>query len=100
VTKRLEKAQSLRREPGRVVAILSASLLVMVLASPALAYVGPGAGLGILGVLLAVIIAVLATVVGLVLWPLRMLIRRRKATAGAAGKPEAASAPRQSQEVG
>jgi hypothetical protein len=50
--------------------------------------------LGILGVLLAILLAVLATVVGLVLWPLRMLMRRGKATAGMAGKPAAGSAPR------
>jgi hypothetical protein len=96
MTKRLEKAQPLGRLPGRVVAVFSAGLFMMAFASPALAYVGPGAGLGILGVLLAIIIAILAAVVGLVLWPLRMLMRRGNATASTAGKPAAGSAPRQS----
>ena len=45
----------------------------------ALAYVGPGAGLGLLAALAAVIGAVLLTIVGLFLWPLRALARRRKA---------------------
>jgi hypothetical protein len=79
MTKRLEKAQTVVHLPGKVAAALSAGLFVMALAPSAMAYVGPGAGVGMLGVLLAVIIAVLATVVGLVLWPLRMFMRRRKA---------------------
>ncbi|MGH9196231.1 MAG: hypothetical protein ACRD1T_10880 [Acidimicrobiia bacterium] len=99
MTERLEKAQILARLPGRVAAVLGAGLFVMALAPDALAYVGPGAGLGMLGALLAVIVAVLATVVGLVLWPLRMLTRRRKNKAGTAGEPESGSAPRQSKEV-
>jgi hypothetical protein len=60
----------------------SAGLFATVLALPAMAYVGPGAGLGVLGTLLAVIIATLATVVGLVLWPVRALARRLKARRG------------------
>jgi hypothetical protein len=48
-------------------------------AAPAMAYIGPGAGLGILGALLAIGGIVVATVVGLVLWPIRMLRRRMHA---------------------
>lgn len=44
----------------------------------ALAYVGPGAGLGLLAALAAIIGAVVLTIVGLFLWPLRALARRRK----------------------
>ena len=58
--------------------LFGTSALATVFAPAALAYVGPGAGLGMLGVVLAVLAAVLATVVGLVLWPLRALARRRK----------------------
>jgi hypothetical protein len=44
----------------------------------ALAYVGPGAGLGMIATLVAMVLAVIATVVGLILWPIRKLMRRRK----------------------
>ncbi len=44
----------------------------------ALSYVGPGAGLGMIASLIAVVLAVIATIVGLVLWPFRMLMRRKK----------------------
>jgi hypothetical protein len=40
------------------------------------AYVGPGAGVGMIGSLLAVLGAVLLAIVGLVLWPLRMIKKR------------------------
>jgi hypothetical protein len=43
------------------------------------AYVGPGAGVGMIGSLLAVLGAILLAVVGLILWPLRMLRKRRQA---------------------
>lgn len=39
------------------------------------AYIGPGAGLGLVGFLIAVIIAVLVIFLGLILYPLKMLIK-------------------------
>ena len=45
------------------------------------AYVGPGAGVGMIGSLLAVLGAVVLGIVGLILWPLRM-IRKRFNTKG------------------
>jgi hypothetical protein len=47
-------------------------------APAALAYVGPGAGLGMIATLFAMVLAVIATVVGLILWPIRKLRSRRK----------------------
>ncbi|MGF1593375.1 MAG: hypothetical protein ACFCUW_08860 [Kiloniellaceae bacterium] len=46
-------------------------------AGPALAYIGPGAGLSLLGALWGVAAAVLAAFLFLLLWPLRRLMRRR-----------------------
>lgn len=43
------------------------------------AYVGPGAGLGMLASLLAVAGAMLLSIVGLVLWPWRLLRKRWQA---------------------
>jgi hypothetical protein len=70
--------------PQRIAAAIGIGMFAATVAAPALAYVGPGAGLGVLGALLAVLTAVLATVVGLVVWPLRMAMRRRKGKTSAA----------------
>ena len=47
-------------------------------ASPAFAYVGPGAGLTLLGALWGLIVAVVLSVGFILLWPLRKLMRRNK----------------------
>jgi hypothetical protein len=50
--------------------------LLAVLPLAAQAYVGPGAGVGMIGSLLAVLGAILLGIVGLILWPLRMIKKR------------------------
>lgn len=62
-----------------VIAILGGSLVAY--APAALPYVGPGAGLGMIASLAAIVLAVLATIVGLVIWPIRRLMQRKKAGA-------------------
>jgi len=60
------------------------ALLLFVSSVPAVAYVGPGAGLTLLGSLLGLIFAILFVLFGIVSWPLRMLWRRffaKKSTA-------------------
>ena len=47
-------------------------------ASPAFAYVGPGAGLTLLGALWGLIVAVVLSVGFILLWPVRRLLRRNK----------------------
>ena len=64
---------------GAMVTMAAASVLLPTVAS---AYVGPGAGLAMIGSLAAVVFAVLAAVVGLVLLPLRILIKALKAREG------------------
>jgi hypothetical protein len=44
----------------------------------AFAYIGPGAGITVLGALWGVIVAIVLTVVAVVLWPFRVLLRRRR----------------------
>lgn len=58
------------------IAILAAVLAA--LATPAAAYVGPGAGLGLLGAFWALLTAIMSSLAFLVLWPLRNRLRRRK----------------------
>ena len=55
-------------------------------AGPALAYIGPGAGLSLLGALWGVIAAVAAALLFLLLWALRRMMRRKRA-----GAPRAAA---------
>jgi membrane protein implicated in regulation of membrane protease activity len=47
-------------------------------AAPAFAYVGPGAGLTLLGALWGLIVAVVLSVGFILLWPLRRFMRRNK----------------------
>jgi hypothetical protein len=42
------------------------------------AYIGPGAGLGLVGALIAVVSAVMAAMFFVVLWPIRMMLRKAK----------------------
>ena len=52
--------------------------------SPVLAYVGPGAGLGFIGSLLAILTVVFLGLVGLVAYPLKLVLRMRRSRSGAA----------------
>jgi type VI protein secretion system component VasK len=71
---------SFRKRQAALLAI-GASAAVLA-ASPAFAYVGPGAGLTLLGALWGLILAVVVSVGFLLLWPIRRMIRRkRQATA-------------------
>jgi len=71
-------------ERNKVDAALSTAYLfvififVTLLPTAAMAYVGPGAGITLLGALWAVIVAVVLMVGGLLVWPFRALLRRRK----------------------
>ncbi len=56
----------------------------IVLSNPALAYIGPGAGLSAIGTFVAVIGAFLLLIVGFVWYPVKRLLRGRKATKDAA----------------
>jgi membrane protein implicated in regulation of membrane protease activity len=61
----------------KTIAILACSGLVLAPLA-ATAYVGPGAGLSLLGALWALIVAVAAAVVFLFAWPIRRMRRRKR----------------------
>lgn len=64
----------------RSAALLAVFCTLLAAATPALAYMGPGAGLGMLGSLFALIGAALVGLFGLIILPVRMLLKRiRKA---------------------
>ena len=60
---------------------IGASVAVLA-ASPAFAYVGPGAGLTLLGALWGLILAVVVSVGFILLWPIRRMMRRNRRAAG------------------
>ncbi len=69
-------------------------LLSLGLSAPALAYVGPGAGLGAIGAALGLIAAVVIALGAIVFWPIRRLIRRgREKSALKAGATASAEDP-------
>ena len=51
-------------------------LFLLMASSNALAYLGPGAGLGMIGSLIAILVVGLVIIFGLVLYPIRVLRRR------------------------
>ena len=57
-------------------AFVSFAVFLFFLPALALAYVGPGAGLTLLGSLLGFIFAILFVLIGIVSWPLRVIWRR------------------------
>ncbi len=79
----------MKHEVAAVVRSAGVALAAMLAAySPeSLSYVGPGAGLGVLAAVATVVIVAVATLVGLVLWPVRWFARRWKAGAGQDKRP-------------
>ena len=63
-----------------------AAVIAICAASPALAYIGPGAGIGAIGTVVAVIGAILLMIVGFVWYPVKRLLKRRKQPVGADDK--------------
>jgi len=49
----------------------------------AMAYVGPGAGISLLGALWGLIVGIVLALGIILIWPIRMIIRKRKARAEA-----------------
>ena len=58
--------------------IISLILLFLISSTPSFAYLGPGIGGGILAATLGVIIAILAAIFGLLWFPLKRILKKRK----------------------
>jgi hypothetical protein len=59
--------------------ILGAALILMLAPGLALAYVGPGAGISMLGALWGLIVGVVMAVGVILFWPIRIMLRKAKA---------------------
>ena len=55
------------------------TLMLLILTSPAVAYVGPGAGISVLGSLLGILATIFVAIAAIIFWPVRKYIKRRKA---------------------
>jgi membrane protein implicated in regulation of membrane protease activity len=64
--------------------LLACAVIALSSATPALAYVGPGAGLSLVGAFWGLLVAVFAAFAFVILWPLRRLSRRRRSAPAAA----------------
>ena len=85
----------MRHLPPLLLASL-ALLAASAAAGPAQAYIGPGAGITMLGALWGVLVAVALALGAVLFWPVRALLRRRRRPAAAAATPAAdADAARQ-----
>lgn len=71
----------MKKQIGTVTFILGLALSA---ASPAAAYVGPGAGLSLLGAFWGLVLAIGAALGFVILWPLRRMLKRKKGSAPAA----------------
>lgn len=65
----------------RAFSLLAVWLAVALTPTLAHAYLGPGAGLGLIGSLIAVVILGLVVVLGLVVYPIRMMRKRKNQSA-------------------
>jgi hypothetical protein len=73
-----------------VLGCLFAIIAILSTAAPALAYVGPGAGLSLVGAFWGLLVALFAAFAFIIVWPIRRFFRRRGGSrAEPAGRPAA-----------
>ena len=58
---------------------LLALLPLVLLTNSAVAYVGPGAGISVLGSLLGILATIFVAIGAIIFWPIRKFLKRRKA---------------------
>lgn len=61
-----------------VIFVLAMFIFVVGFSGPATAYIGPGLGLGALGVLAGIVVSVLLAIVAVVWYPLKRLLKSKK----------------------
>ena len=69
--------------------VLGTLILVLLMSNSAEAYVGPGAGISVLGSLLSILATIFVAIGAILFWPVRKYLRRRKARLNTDGKQAA-----------
>jgi hypothetical protein len=83
----------------RKLPLLVASLCLIAAATPAFAYIGPGAGITMLGALWSVIVAVALAIGAVLFYPIRVMMRRfRRPTPADATRQDALARDRAAQD--
>ena len=59
------------------------TLFLLLCANSTLAYIGPGAGISVLGSLLGILVTIGLAMVAIIMWPIRKMMKKRKAAATA-----------------
>lgn len=64
-------------------------LIFLVTSTTAVAYIGPGAGISVLGSLLGILGTIVVAIGAILFWPIRKMLKRRKAaSSGETSSPE------------
>lgn len=66
-----------------------AILLLLAVSPAALAYIGPGAGISVLGSLLGILGTIVVAIGAIIFWPVRKFLKRKKLAKAAAGDESA-----------
>jgi hypothetical protein len=82
----------------RKLPLLVASLCLITAATPAFAYIGPGAGITMLGALWSVIVAVALAIGAVLFYPIRVIMRRFRRSAPVDVRQEAVARDRAAQD--
>lgn len=64
---------------NRVILLLVVTLLTVTIPEVTYAYIGPGAGVSLIGSFLGILVAVLIALFALIAWPIRRMLKARKA---------------------
>lgn len=62
------------------------AIFLALASTTAIAYVGPGAGISVLGSLLGILATIVLAIVAIVMWPIRKMMKRKKAAAAEAAE--------------
>jgi len=65
------------------------ALILLLQALPALAYIGPGSGISLLGGLWGVLVAIVLAIGAVLIWPIRYMFRRLRRKRGEAAASSA-----------
>ena len=62
----------------KIIILILLAFILLAPVSPALAYIGPGAGISVLGSLLSILATIFVAIGAIIFWPLRKFMKRRK----------------------